>query len=156
VAGQGEVPEGRYTFREGSVTYGSNAAKHLAGRVSVSGGGFYHGDRRSVALGGSWRPNEHVGFDLGVERNRIDLPDESFSADVFGARVDLAASTRLFLSAFVQFNSASDDRVVNLRLNFIHSPLSDVFLVYSERRNEASARLLERTVALKATKLLAF
>ncbi len=156
VAGQGLVPEGRYGFREGSLGYRSNAARPLVGEVRVSGGGFYHGTRRSVTLGGSWRPNPHFAVDLGVERNEIDLPGESFTADVFGARVDLAGSTRSFLSAFFQYNTASEDRVLNLRYNFIHSPLSDLFIVFSQRQNPDQGGVLERTITLKATKLLAF
>jgi hypothetical protein len=109
-----------------------------------------------VTLSGTWRPNQHFALDLGVERNRIDLPENSFTADVLGARVDLAGSTRSFLSAFFQYNTASDDRVLNLRYNFIHAPLSDVFLVYSERRNGATEELVERHIAIKATKLLSF
>jgi len=156
VAGQGEVPQGRYAFREASVAYGSNAARQLAGRVEVSGGGYFHGHRRSLSLSGSWRPSQHFAVDLQAERNGIDLPDRSFTADVYGARVDLAASTRLFLSGFLQYNAASDDSVVNVRLNFIHSPLSDLFLVYSERRNHGTGGYRQRNLTLKGTKLLSF
>jgi hypothetical protein len=156
VAGRGEIPEGHYTFREGSIGYKSNASRPLRGEVRVSGGGFYHGDRRSVNLTGSWRPNQYFALDLGIERNQIDLPEESFTADVVGARVDLAASTRSFLSAFFQYNTSSEDRVLNLRYNLIHSPLSDLFVVYSERRNGEDNQLLERNFAIKATKLLSF
>jgi hypothetical protein len=156
VAGQGEIPEGRYMFREGSLTYRSNAARSLSGEASLSGGGFYQGTRRSVTLGGSWRPSQHFALELGAERNEIDLPGNSFTADVFGARVELAGSTRSFLSAFFQYNAASEDSVLNLRFNFIHSPLSDLFLVYSERRNGGISQLLERSFAIKATKLFSF
>ena len=156
VAGKGEIPVGRYGFHEGSVTYMSNAGRPLAGSVTFSGGGFYQGTRRSVGINGSWRPGPHFGATLGVERNGIDLPGNSFTADVFGAKVDFAGSTRTFLSAFFQYNSASEDRVMNLRFNFIHSPLSDLFLVYSERRNSGSNLLLERNLTLKVTKLLSF
>ena len=116
----------------------------------------YNGNRRSVTLSGSWRPSPHLGLELGVERNDIDLPESSFTADVFGARVDLAGSTRSFISAFFQYNTASEDRVLNLRYNFIHSPLSDLFIVYSQRQNPDQGGVLERTIALKATKLLSF
>ncbi|NNM04310.1 MAG: carbohydrate binding family 9 domain-containing protein, partial [Gemmatimonadetes bacterium] len=156
VAGRGLVSEGRYSFREGSLGYRSNAARHLSGEVRVSGGGFYDGSRRSISVGGGWRPSPHFGLELGVERNEIDLPDDSFTADVLGARVDLAGSTRSFLSAFFQYNTASEDRVINLRYNFIHSPLSDLFIVYSQRQNPDEGGVLERTVTLKATKLLSF
>ena len=101
-----------------------------------------------MALNGRWRPNPHFALELGVERNQIDLPGDSFQADVFGARLDLAGSTRSFLSGYFQYNTASEDRVMNLRYNFIHSPLSDLFVVYSERRNGDDNELLERTLAL--------
>jgi hypothetical protein len=156
VAGKGEIQAGRYGFREGALTYQSNAAKPLAGSVTLSGGGYYEGTRRSVGIDGSWRPGPHFGATLGIERNEIDLPGNSFTADVFGAKLDFAGSTRTFFSAFFQYNSASEDRVLNFRFNFIHSPLSDLFLVYSERRNGDSNQLLERNLTLKVTKLLSF
>jgi hypothetical protein len=156
VAGQGEVGEGRYAFREGSFSYQSNASKPLWAEVRVAGGGFYDGSRVSVNLSGSWRPSPHFGLDLGFERNEVDLSGDSFTADVYGARVDLAGSTRSFLSGYFQYNAASEDRVLNLRYNFLHSPLSDLFLVYSERRNPDRGGVLERTFTIKATKLFSF
>jgi hypothetical protein len=138
------------------VSYQSNAAKALSGEVGFSGGGFFHGDRRSVKLGGRWRPNHHFAIDLMAERNQIDLPDQSFTADVVGARVDVSRSTRSFVSGFFQYNTSSEESVINLRWNFIHSPLSDLFVVYSERRNGEGGEALERAVTLKATKLLSF
>jgi hypothetical protein len=156
VAGQGEVALGRYAFREASVAYTSSAARHISGQAGLSGGGYYNGHRRSLTLGGSWRPSRHFAVDLRAQRNEIFLPGNEFSADVFGARLDLAGSTRFFVSAFLQYNSASDEVVSNVRLNFIHSPLSDLFLVYSERRDVEDDLLLERSLAIKVTKLLSF
>ena len=40
--------------------------------------------------------------------------------------------------------------------NLIHALLSNVFLVFSERRDTASADGLERAITLKVTKLFAF
>ena len=156
VAGQGEIAQGNYGFREGTLAYQSNAAKPLSGNLGVSGGGFYDGDRFSVTVGGKWRPSHHFALDLMVERNRIDLPEHSFTADVFGAKVDFASSTRSFVDGFFQYNAASEEVVMNLRWNFIHSPLSDLFLVYSERRDGDEGDVLERTVTVKMTKLLSF
>ena len=38
----------------------------------------------------------------------------------------------------------------------LHSPLSDLFIVYSERQNPALGGIMERTVTVKATKLFSF
>jgi hypothetical protein len=50
--------------------------------------------------------------------------------------------------------------VTNLRFNLIHAPLSDIFLVYQERRDLDTAlvepTVLDRLLTLKVTKLFAF
>lgn len=156
VAEQGEVDAGRYGFREGSISYTASAARPLSAEVKVEGGEFYDGDRASLSLAGSWRPNRHMALDLRAQRNRISLSGQKFTADVFGARLDLARSRRLFLTTFVQYNSASEEAVTNVRLNFIHAPLSDIFLVFSERRDVDAGVVLERGITLKGTKLFSF
>jgi hypothetical protein len=63
---------------------------------------------------------------------------------------------RVLTSAFVQYNAAEEEFVTNLRFRWIHAPLSDLYLVLTERRSTATERVLERFVTLKVTKLLAF
>ena len=46
--------------------------------------------------------------------------------------------------------------MTNARVNFRYAPMSDVFLVYTERRNRNTGTLNERSVALKVTRLFAF
>lgn len=67
-----------------------------------------------------------------------------------------APSTRLLASAFVQYVELADERVANFRVNYIHAPLSDIFLVFTERRAMGANALTERVLTLKVTKLLAF
>jgi hypothetical protein len=156
VAGRGEVLAGRYDFVDASLSYASNAARRLSGEVQLSGGGYFDGSRTSLTLSGAWRPSRHFAVDLQAQRNAISLPGNDFTADVFGTRLDFAGSRRLFLSSFLQYNAASEEIVTNIRLNFIHSPLSDLFLVYSERRAADRRVVLERGVTLKVTKLFSF
>lgn len=84
------------------------------------------------------------------------MPDDEYTADLVGARVRYSHSTSLFGSAFVQYNQALDQLVTNLRVNLIHSPLSDVFLVYTERRGIDGAGVHERLLTAKVTKMVAF
>ena len=37
----------------------------------------------------------------------------------------------------MQYNETTDEVQTNVRFNLIHAPLSDVFLVYSERRDRS-------------------
>ncbi len=63
------------------------------------------------------------------------------------------------VSAFLQYNRSADELVTNLRVNFIHAPLSDVFLVFTERRDLADGvrdRIIDRVLTVKFTRLFAF
>ena len=93
---------------------------------------------------------------MSANRNDVDLPEGSFLADLASARVRFATSTTFFGSAFVQYNAETDQLVSNLRLDFRHAPLSDVFLVLVDRRHLPTGVTLERSVAVKVTRLLAF
>ncbi len=64
--------------------------------------------------------------------------------------------TAAFASAFVQYNSAADLLVTNLRLNIIHAPLSDLFLVFTERRDVENNVVLDRLITAKVTRMFAF
>ena len=150
------IPPGDYGFRDVNLSYSSSARHRLTGRISLSSGQFWSGTRRAVQLGGSWRPRHDLFFEVSANRNDVDLPQGSFLADLASARVRFAASTTLFGSAFIQYNAESEQLVSNLRLNWRHAPLSDAFLVLVERRHTPTNTLLERSLALKVTRLFAF
>lgn len=156
VLGDHEVATGSYGFQEGSLGYQSSVGRVLSGIVGLSGGGYFHGTRRSVRLGAQWKPNYHVTFDAGAQSNRIDLGGGPFSAEVYSGKVEYAYSTTLFGSGFVQYNGVTEELITNLRLNYIHAPLSDFFLVYTERRDTRTGIVLDRQFAAKLTRLWSF
>jgi hypothetical protein len=47
-------------------------------------------------------------------------------------RVDASFSTRMFLNGFVQYNSVTRQVSSNVRLDFIHHPLSDIYVVLND------------------------
>ncbi len=150
------IPIGRYDFGSGSVQYRSAPGRALSGFVRLERGGFFEGTLTSLSGGLMWRPNHHLSVDLSANHNDISLPDGAFAADVFGGRVDYGFSTKVFASAFVQYNAAEDQFVTNVRFNYLYSPLSDVFLVYTERRDMAAGMTVERVLAAKVSKSIGF
>jgi hypothetical protein len=46
--------------------------------------------------------------------------------------------------------------VNNLRMNWMHAPLSDMFLVYTERRDVRANAVLDRVVTAKVTRSVSF
>ena len=92
----------------------------------------------------------------------IDLPGGvSFHTDLASLRVDTSFSTRMFLNAFIQYNSVTHQILSNIRYDFIHHPLSDIFLVYNDTRFQnvlqpTAAQIPSRALILKVTHLLSF
>ena len=156
IPGATVIEPGDYTFRDATISYTTSGNSNLSGNASVTFGGFWDGTRRTFQLGGSWRPRYDLYLNLSLERNEIDLPQAAFSAGLGGLRVRYAFNTALFWSAFVQYNTQTEEFVTNLRGQYRYGPLSDIFIVFTERRDTSRNLTLDRSVALKMTKMLAF
>ena len=148
-----------YEWLEPSVRLSTRGDLPIFLSGGVQWGDFYDGSRISYSADVTFRPNEHIALELGGQRNDLALGGAAFSADIYSARLRYALNTQAFFLAFVQYNGATEELISNVRMNLIHAPLSDLFLVYTERRTLASGTaepLLERGLTLKLTKLLAF
>ncbi|HSG07797.1 MAG TPA: DUF5916 domain-containing protein [Longimicrobiales bacterium] len=153
------MPQGVYQWREAQATYMVAGSKRLSGIFAVSGGDFYDGSRLTFFASARFRPSPHLTADLGINRNNLTLNGADFTADVYSARVRWGKDVRTFLMGFVQYNQTTEELISNVRFNLIHAPLSDLFLVFTERRSLADGvaeSVLERGLTLKVTKLLAF
>jgi hypothetical protein len=156
-AGSDTVPAGDYSFREASASYTSSGGRALSGMLTVSGGGYFGGTRSTISTGLTWRPDYHLSFELSATHNALEIQGNSSNADLFSARVKYSYSTKLYLRGYVQYNATTEQFVTNIRLNYIHAPLSDFFLVYTERRDITNGGgILERFITAKLTKLFAF
>ena len=98
--------------------------------------------------------NQHLNVSLSDQINDIELGSGSFVTHLVTGRVNYYFSTKVFVNALVQYNSDTRRWTSNLRLNVIHRPLSDLFLVYNERRDERTGRI-DRAFIAKMTYLMA-
>jgi len=155
--GGAAVAAGEYDFREGSVSYGSSGGRALSGRVTVGGGGYYGGDRLSVGGNVVGRLGYRAFLNLTAEHNRIELPGQTaVDAAVYSARADYFFSTRFVTSGLFRYDEVSGELVTDLRINWVHAPLSDLYLVLTERRDTNADLVLERLITLKVTRNLPF
>lgn len=145
-----------YDFRDLVVSAESSSSRPLTGRVQLGHGAFWSGTRTSLSTRAAWRPRYDLFTELSLERNQVDLPEGAFQADVARGAVRYAWSTRLSGSAFLQYNRQTEQWVANARMGFRHAPMSDVFLIFTQRNRTGMDGPQERSVALKVTRLLAF
>ena len=69
----------------------------------------------------------------------MDVPAGAFTADLARFQVGYSFSTRLVANALVQYNKRYDELSVSVRINFIHRPGSDLFIVFNEERGSATS-----------------
>ena len=150
------VPTGRYEFNEYFALANTNAGAPLSFNVRYGSGDFYDGYKRTYVVGGTWRLNEHLNFALSDSINDIDLSTGSFVTNLVTGRINYYFSTKVFVNALVQYNTDTRQWSSNARLDIIHRPLSDIYLVYNERHDSRSGALISRAVIAKMTYLLAF
>jgi hypothetical protein len=150
------IPVGAYRFGEGSARYSSSQGRALSVNAGASGGGFYDGTRATLTGGIRWQPDHHLVLELDANRNAVKAQGNSFTADLYSARVQYALTTQFNVSAFVQRNTSADEIVSNIRANFIHAPLSDLFVLFTERRSANGGGVLERFITVKVTRLMLF
>jgi hypothetical protein len=150
------VAAGDYKYREQLLRFTSSQRSKITGNVNFTFGDFWDGRRKSLAGGLGLRPDHHLNLSLDFNHNRVDLPAGSFRTTLIGTRILYGFSPRLFLSPFIQYNADTHQVSSNIRFNFIHHPLSDLYLVYNDRRDTRNGQLIERALIVKVTNLFSF
>jgi hypothetical protein len=98
--------------------------------------------------------NHKLTTSFNYTHNNINLPQGHFKTNLLSTRVNVGFSTSMFLTALVQYNNDSRQWSSNVRFNIIHRPLSDLFVVYNERRNSISGDLIDRALIAKVTYMI--
>jgi hypothetical protein len=152
------VPAGDYSLRTWSVSGSTASRRTLAVGAEAEWQHVYGGRITSLGATARFAPGSHLSLSPGFRHDRVELPGGAFTADVALLRAVYAFTTRLFVSAFVQHNRLERRLVTNLRLDFIHHPGSDLFVVFNEERGDETSlrRVANRGFAVKLTWLTRF
>ncbi len=152
------IEVGRYDAAEARLIINTSGHRALVGEFHGSWEEFYGGNHWSAETSLSASPSPQVSIEVAHEWNRVDLPNGDFTANITSMRFGYAFSTKLTTNALIQYNSLNNDFSTNLRLNFIHRPGSDLFIVLTERRGveEELWDLSNRGLVAKLTYLVRF
>ena len=125
------IPIGRYEFDRVGAHLRTNPSRPLSGSLNLSTGDFYDGDRTQVGGAIQWTTGPHLTLIGTVSRNEISLPldNGNFSTTVMGMTVKAAVNRKLFANALIQYDDVSETLQANVRVDWIHTPGSDLFVV---------------------------
>ncbi|MBI2817245.1 MAG: carbohydrate binding family 9 domain-containing protein [Acidobacteria bacterium] len=149
------IPPGTYSFDEYFFMGRTDSSSRLSLGARWAKGRFYTGDKTTYGAGGTFRFNYKLKMSVGLLQNRIALPQGRFNTNLFTGRADYSFSTNMFLNALIQYNSDTHQWSSNIRFNLIHRPLSDLFVVYNERRDSMTGGMVDRAIITKFTYMIA-
>jgi len=154
------IPVGEYRFTVARAAYLFGQQRPLSGNLAVERGGFYNGERTSMAFTRT-RVNLTPRFSLepSISINWIDLPSGPFTTTLAGSRITYTMTPLMFASALVQYNSSTRRASTNVRLRWEYRPGSELFVVYNDERDTLLQRfpaLQNRAFIVKATRLFRF
>jgi hypothetical protein len=131
------VPIGAYWFNDASIAYTPPNGAIFRPGLNATAGQFYDGDRTSVGISPAWSVSRHLTVSGGYQFNRIrfDTRDQDFTSHVARLRTDINFSTKTSTAAFVQYNSAGDVVVLNVRFRYNPSEGTDLYVVWNESLN---------------------
>jgi hypothetical protein len=158
LAGRIPVAPARYDLHDTEISITSSAKRPLFVFGQASLLRLFGGSLNTLTGVVQVRGGSHLSLSGSYTRNDVDLPGGTFVAHVPGLRVTWTQSTKLSAAAYVQYESTSRRFTGNFRVNFIHRPGSDLYIVWNEERGDPteSWRLINRGLATKVTYLMRF
>ncbi len=155
-----EVPVGSYTFYGIDASYKMSRGRLLRTEANIGWSTFYDGKRLDVGFAPTWNASRFLELSANYQVNfvRFPRPGQNFDAHLVALRARAAVNTKLSMNAFLQFNSAADAVILNLRFRYYFREGNDLWFVYNhgintERRNSDPPLPItdNRTVLLKYT-----
>lgn len=134
----------------------SNQSRGLWGDVNIEKGGYFGGDRTQYGGSVGKRFSNHLTLYGSANRNLISMPNQGeFTADIFGMTAEMALNRKWFGKTLIQYDNFSEQIQLYCRINWIHTPGSDLFIVLNQRydMSGSSADLVQGTQVIKLTYL---
>jgi len=128
-----EISQDDYEFTRLGLTLISDPGRKFSGTARAETGGFYGGDRTDLSGSIGYRQSKHLTLGGSISKSSIDLPIANGNFSATTASVDILASVskKLFAKALIQYDNFSRDVNANIRIDWIHTPGSDLFLVFN-------------------------
>ena len=154
------LPVGSYDFDTLRLNYNMGQQRAASANMSVDYGTFYDGHKTTVSVARGRVPVTHqLSFEPTYSYNWVRVSVGEFTAHLAGSRVTYTMTPLMFVSALLQYNSATDAVSTNARLRWEYQPGSELFVVYNEERNTLTPQfpaLTNRSLIVKFNKLFRF
>lgn len=128
------VPEGTYRFALVRLQYRAPQRFSFRPGATLEGGRFFDGRQLSFSVDPTWAPSRHFRLEGTYRLDHVEFPSrgQSFTAHIGRLRTETMYSSTTSFLGFVQYNSADQSVILNLRLRYNPSEGNDLYLVWNE------------------------
>nr|WP_294948110.1 DUF5916 domain-containing protein [uncultured Mucilaginibacter sp.] len=133
-----DIAAHNYRFTRFGLQGRTNAGAPYSAQVDISTGGYYNGSLNSYIIALRAAPIPHIAFVFNYTRNdfkKTGINKLSTTTNLFAPELRLAASPKVLLSGFYQYNTDSRNGSLNARFSWEYRPLSYVYLVVNSLNN---------------------
>ncbi len=136
-----EIMPGDYNSNAFSLSGRTDGSRFFSGSAGITVADFFGGDRQVYSAGIGIRAGKHLNLEADLDYNTFDIPVQNgnFDATTFTLSLNAAQSRKLFAKALVQYDNFSKDLQANIRIDWIHSPGADLFIVLNTSYNFTGA-----------------
>lgn len=153
------IQQGVYEGKSVSAWFYSNVSKPFYATLYLNYSDYWGGSISTFNTTLQYNQISHLRLHSSAAFNRISLPEVDFNTFTISNRIIYAFSTRLFVKAYIQYNSDRlqfDDREkwnVNLLLRYTYRAGSDFYLVYNQEQllGNSMNEIMNRTFLAKFT-----
>lgn len=155
-----EIPAGRYRYYGVSSGFSTPFGDLFYVGMNFDAGSFYDGWNVSLGVSPNWSVSSSLELGGAYQYYRVWFParNQELTVHIARVRATLMFSTEVSIVAFVQYNSAREAVIANLRFRYNPREGNDLYLVYDEglntnryRRSPAPPLSGNRTVLVKYT-----
>jgi hypothetical protein len=153
------IPVGGYHWNEWMVRGSTDTSRPISLYATSIFGGLWSGTQRTLQATLTAKPSHRLSASLGMQRTaaKLDLPEADFVKTFLTGKGSYSFSRNMFVDALVQYDPATEQLNSNVRFNFIHHPLSDLYVVWNEQRFFTGEEVAPgRSLTIKMTQMVAF
>jgi hypothetical protein len=153
------IPPGGYHWNEWMLRGSTDPSRRLSLNATGIVGGLWSGTQKTLQATVTAKPTYKLEASLGLQRTdaELELPPEGFVKTFWTGRGSYSFTRDMFVDALVQYEPASGMYNSNIRFNFIHHPLSDLYVVWNEQRFFTGDEVKPgRSLTVKVTQMVAF
>jgi len=145
------VPPGTYDNSEAQLVFFTDQGAPVSFEIRSHIGGFFGGDRISLTPSFNFRIGDTFNAELSWNYNDIDLPEGAFRTNLGRLRLSYSFTTMISLQALIQYNDKADIWAANLRLAWLRTANTGLYIVYNELQeiNGVATEIPNRSLTIK-------